>query len=305
MKISLGTWSFSFGPYADDPISWDRTIKRAAAAGYDGVEICGFSPHITLEDYPTAQSRRVVPGQLRDLNLGVSGYSADFTTVNPTAEANKQKHLDLFQRNIEMCVDLGSPLIRVDSGTAPGWLTHREYDAALERLADVWREAAEAAETAGVRVGWEFEPGFIFNKPSEIIALHDKVAHPNFTILFDTAHAYTCSVVGPRQQGRHETLKGGILELLKMLDGRIGHVHMVDSDGTLYGEETSTHRPLGEGQIDFKNLVPRLLRTPAVEWWCVDLCFCANSWELVEASLAFVRKMLAENAGALPESSAR
>ncbi|MCW5982773.1 MAG: sugar phosphate isomerase/epimerase [Bryobacteraceae bacterium] len=302
MKISLGTWSFSFGPYADDPIPWEKTIERAAAAGYDGVEICGFSPHIALEDYPTSESRRPVVARLRDLSLEVSGYSADFTTVTPAAEENKQKYLDLFRRNLDLCVDLDAPLIRVDSGTAPGWLTQREYEEAFERLAEVWREAAEAAEQANVLMGWEFEPGFVFNKPSEIVLLHDKVAHPNFKVLFDTAHAYTCSVAGPRQQGKHETLKGGISDLLKMLEGRIGHVHLVDSDGTLYGDETSTHRPLGEGQIDWATFGPRLAQTAPVSWWCVDLCFCANSWDLVEPSLEFVKRMLAPTGQASAQS---
>ena len=294
MKISLGTWSFSFGPYADAPIPWDRTIKRAAQAGYDGVEVCGFWPHVTLEDYPNKAARGQVVQQLQDLNLGVSGYSADLTTVNPTGEGNKQRYLDLFRRNIEFCVDIGSPMIRVDTASAPGSLNDREYESAFGILADVWHEAAEAAQQAGVRVGWEFEPGFIINKPSEVIALHDSVKHPNFKVIFDTAHSYMISVVGARQQGRRETLKGGISELVKLLDGRIGHVHIIDSDGTLYSDETSTHLPFGEGEIDFKALVPRLLKVPDIEWWCVDLCFWPQSWDLVELSLEYLRRMLSQ-----------
>lgn len=294
MKISLGSWAFSFGPYASDPVPWQEAVRHAAETGYDGVEISGFPPHITLDGYATPESRRAVRRLLEDLNLGISGYSADFTTVNPTVAANRQRYLDLFERNVELCAGIGSPVIRVDSGAAPGSLSEAEYADAFERLAELWREAAERAEPAGVQVVWEFEPGFVFNKPSEVVRLHERVGHRNFRILFDTAHAYMCGVVGARHQGRRETLKGGVLELLRMLQGRIGHVHIIDSDGTLYGDETSTHRPFGEGRIDFKALAPALLALRGVEWWCVDHCFWAGCWDLVGSSLNFVRNLIAE-----------
>lgn len=293
MKISMGTWAFSFGPYADDPVPFDTIVRRLASAGYDGVEVSGFAPHISLEDYPAPSSRRDVARLLKDLNLGVSGYSADLTTVNPTADGTKQDYLDLFQRNVEVCVDIGSPSIRVDTAAAPGSLDDEEYDDASARLAETWREAAEIASEAGILVVWEYEPGFAFNKPSEVLDLHGRVGHESFKLVFDTAHAYTCAVVGARQHGQKETLRGGVAELLKKLGERIGSIHIVDADGTLYGDETSTHRPFGEGKIGFAELAPQLLLVPNVEWWCVDLCFCAGAWDLVEPCLGFVKALLA------------
>ncbi|HEY3147491.1 MAG TPA: sugar phosphate isomerase/epimerase family protein [Dongiaceae bacterium] len=292
MKISLGSWAFSFGPFADHPIPFEKTVRRLSEAGYDGIEICGFPPHVTLENYPSAESRRQIVRLLNDSRLGVSGYAADFTSVNPVAEGNRRKYLDLFRRNVEMCVDIGSPSIRVDSGAAPGSLRDEEYDTAFQRLAGVWREAADIAQQGGVRLVWEFEPGFAFNKPSEVVAMHRQVAHRNFHILFDTSHAYMCSVVGARQHPPKETLAGGVPEFLRRLEGRIGAIHLIDSDGTLHGDETSTHRPFGEGLIDFKALAPRLLAVPNIEWWCIDMSFWAGSWELVEASRKFVAGLL-------------
>jgi sugar phosphate isomerase/epimerase len=107
-----------------------------------------------------------------------------------------------------------------------------------------------------------------------------------------------CSVVGARQHGTRETLPGGVPELLKRFDGRIGAIHLIDSDGTLYGDETSTHRPFGEGFIDFKSLAPKLMAVPNIQWWCIDMCFWAGSWELVESSLAFVKGVLSTKAAA-------
>lgn len=292
MKISCGTWAFSFGPYADRPIEFGEAVRRLSAAGYDGVEICGFPPHVTLEAYASKESRRELVRLLGDLNLEISGYSADHTSVNLAAPGNRERYLDLFRRNVELCADLGCPLIRVDTVAAPGSLSAEEYREAFDRIAATWSRAAEIAAGAGVVVGWEFEPGFILNKPSEVAALHDKVGHPNFKVILDTSHAYLCAVVGARQQPPRETLPGGVSQLLKRLEGRIGHVHLIDTDGTLYGDETSTHLPFGQGVVDFRSLAPQLLKLAGVHWWCVDLCFCEGAWDLVEPSLAFVRALI-------------
>lgn len=294
MKISLGSWAFSFGPYADHPIPIEETVRRMQKAGYDGIEICGFPPHVTLEKYPSSESRREVVRFLEDHRLGISGYAADFTTVNPLTPGNRSRYLDLFRRNVEMCADLGSPSIRVDTIAAPGSIAEDEYKPSFDRLADLWNEAASVAQQAGVRTVWEYEPGFIFNKPSEVIALHSRIAHPNFRVLFDTAHAYMCAVVGARQHPPKETLPGGVSEFLRRLQGRIGAIHLIDSDGTLYGDETSTHRPFGEGKIDFERIAPQLLAVPNIEWWCIDMCFWPASWDLVEESREFVLRLLGD-----------
>ena len=296
MKVSLGSWAFSFGPFADNPIPFEKTVKRLSEAGYDGIEICGFPPHVTHDQYATKESRKKLVRFLEDNRLGVSGYAADFTSVNPVVAGNKQKYLDLFRRNVEMCVDIGSPTIRVDSVAAPGSIADSDYRAAFDRLADVWRDAAGIAQKADVRLVWEFEPGFAFNKPSEVLTMHQEVGHPNFFILFDTSHAYMCAVVGARQHGARDILIGGVEEFLDKLQGRIGAIHLIDSDGTLHGDETSTHRPFGEGSIDFVGLAPKLLEVPNIEWWCIDMCFWAGSWELVESSLQFVRTLLGSHA---------
>ncbi|HWQ53332.1 MAG TPA: sugar phosphate isomerase/epimerase family protein [Bryobacteraceae bacterium] len=298
MKISLGSWAFSFGPYVDDPVPLETIIKRLSEAGYDGIEICGFPPHLSLDCYPTLESRRQLAALLQDHHLGVSGYAADFSSINPVVQGNRERYLDLFRRNVQMCVDIGSPAIRVDTVAAPGSVRNRDYQATFDRLADLWREAAGIAQDAGIRMVWEFEPGFLFNKPSEILSMHQLVAHPNFRILFDTTHAYMCSVVGARQHGAREVLQGGVAELLSRLQGRIGAVHLIDSDGTLHGDETSRHCPFGTGVINFRALAPALRAIPGIDWWCIDLCFWEGAWELVDPSRQYVLNLIRSSAGA-------
>jgi sugar phosphate isomerase/epimerase len=292
IKISLGSWAFTYGPYELVPVSFVDTAKKLARAGYDGIEIGGFEPHVTLERYPDMQSRRELRRFLEDLNLGVSSYAADFGRIDPITVGNREAYLDLFSRFIEMCVDLGAPSLRVDCGLTPGSLGAAETETALRRLADTWRETAALAQGAEIAVVWEFEPAFVFNKPSEVVRVVESVGHPNFKVMFDTSHAYMCGVVGARQTGEPETLAGGVSEFLELLKDKIGHIHLIDSDGTLYQEDTSTHAPFGSGNIDFNRLAPRLRALPGIDWWCVDLCFWPEAWGLVEPSLDYVRNLL-------------
>jgi sugar phosphate isomerase/epimerase len=295
MKISMGSWAFSFGPYAANPIPFEQCVRRLSDAGYDGIDISGFPPHITLESYQTKQSRRDVVRLLQDNGLGVSGYSADFYSLNPIAAENETEYADLLRRNIEMCVDLGSPSLRVDTVAAPGSISEDEYEGAFHRIARLWGEGADFAAAAGVRLVWEFEPGFAFNKPGEIIRMHQEVRHPNFSLLFDTSHGWMCGVAGSRQHGRKDVLAGGVPEFLDKLQGRIGAIHLIDSDGTLHHDETSTHKPFGQGLIDFDALAPRLLAVHNIDWWTIDLCFWARSWDLVESSREFVAGLLSRH----------
>ena len=83
-----------------------------------------------------------------------------------------------------------------------------DYDTAYERLVTTWEEAARHGEGRGVRVGWEFEPGTPFNRPSEIFRIAEEVRHPGFGIIYDTTQAHNCAL-GLGQIGEPETLPGG------------------------------------------------------------------------------------------------
>jgi sugar phosphate isomerase/epimerase len=293
IRISMGTWSFTFGPYAANPKPLEQVLRRLAEAGYDGVELNGYPPHVTLERYALPAARAGLRSLIDGLGLGVSGYSADLSEYNPAVEENRQGYLDRFRRLVELCHDLGSPMIRVDTGTAPGSLSDREYHAAFHHVADLWRECAEYAREARVLMAWEFEPGFVFNKPSEVLAMYERVGHAWFRILFDTAHAYMSAVVGARQHGPRETLEGGVAEFIGRLGSAIGAVHVIDSDGTLYGDDTSHHVPIGQGRVPWRYVAPALGALPRIEWWCADLCFYPGAWEMVEDNLRAARAVAA------------
>jgi sugar phosphate isomerase/epimerase len=290
-KISLGSWAFTFGPYSDRPVALEDVLQEAGAVGYDGVELSGFPPHATLEAMSSPSRRQELLARLESCGVTASGYVPDLTSVNPVAETNRGRYLDLFRRCLDVAVGLKCPSIRVDTVAAPRSVSDDDYEDAFGRLADIWNKAAGVAQEAAVKLVWEFEPGFVFNKPTEIVELHEKVRHRNFYILFDTAHAYTCAEAGPHQHGEQETLRGGVEGMLDLCAGRIGAVHLVDTDGSLYNDETTRHLPLGSGVVDFARLAPKL-RAAGGEWWTVDLSFYPEAWSQIRPSLAYAAALI-------------
>jgi sugar phosphate isomerase/epimerase len=290
-KIALGSWNYIFGPYADKPISIEKTLEKLSTSGYDGVELCGFKPHIHPTLYPSKESREDLKALLESRRLGVSGGAPDFTAVPPVS-APAEDYKKVFRELATLAGDLGMPKLRVDTVSAPDIVQGAERKEVFKKLADLWRECAKMAADAGVMLAWEFEPGFLFNKPSEILGLISQVNHDNFTALFDSSHAQMCAVVGARQYGEKETLPGGVLEFIQKLAGKIGHMHLIDSDNTLHGDETSRHAPFGDGVLNFDEIVPALLKAGYDDqWWVVDLCFEPNAWELTDDSKRFMDQL--------------
>ena len=293
-KISIGSWAYAFGPYEDNPIDLDTVIRRLGELEFDGIELCGFPPHATPDDYPTPASRRELADKIDSHGLGISGYAANFMDCPPGLPDAEQgdAYVKLFDKNVQFCVDVGSPAIRVDTVSPPPSPEAVSYDEAWARIVKLWTKCAEMAQQAGIKMVWEFEPGFAFNKPSEIVKLVNDVGHPNFSTLYDSCHAHMVSVIAARQSQPKETLPGGAVELAQKLSGHIGHVHLIDSDNTLHGDETSTHAPFGQGVLDFDQIMPAIEAAGYdSDWWAVDLCFWPQAWEATEAAKKFVDQL--------------
>jgi len=282
-KISIGSWCYTIGPYQDNPIGWEEVITKLKDYGFDGVELGGFPPHPNPDDLPDAQSRAKCNAQMAEMGLGWSGLAANLWGEHLIDTEDNTAYLNTFRQNLDFCVDLGIPAIRVDCVQPPTIFDEVDPETAYKRVVGTWKRCTAEAADKGIRVAWEFEPGFAFNKPSEILRILDGVNHDNFGIMFDACHGYMVADVGARQWGEKETLPGGVLELAQKLRGKINHIHLIDSDGTLHGDETSTHAPFGEGKIDFGTLLPELNKNNmGHDWWTIDLCFWPDAWAITE-----------------------
>jgi sugar phosphate isomerase/epimerase len=284
-KISIGSWAYSIGPYQSNPVPFETVVSKLVELGFDGVELGGFPPHPNPDDCPDAASRKKVRKMVEDAGLEFSGLAANLWMHKIISVEDNRPFLAEFDKNVKFAVDLGIDTIRVDTLEPADVFKTTDYDLGKDRVVKSFKEASRRAADAGLKVCWEFEPGFAFNKPSEIVAILDGVGEKNFGVLFDTCHANMVAKVGARQFGAKETLPGGAYELLKMLKGRITHLHLIDSDDQCHkdangNDETSAHPPFGEGNLDFDKLAPDLLSCGVPnDWWAIDLCFWANAWE--------------------------
>lgn len=296
-RISVGTSAFTMGAYAADPVPFDKVVGRLADLGYDGLELPGNEGYGSLVDWPDSTSRKQLMRLVRGAGLEISSYGADLRThpFYSNDPAEQKRALDLFRKSIELCLDCDIPVIRVDTLSDPPKPPGVNYEDAWLRAIETFRAHAEFASQHNIVVAWEFEPGFMFNKPAEILGLVAEVDHPSFTVMFDFCHAHMCAGVGARQEHPQETLPGGAAELGRRLAGHIGFVHLIDSDNTLHDGITSTHAPFGSGVLDMDLLVQTMLdggyRGP---WWTIDLCFWPEAWQELAPSLNFVRDLLSK-----------
>ncbi len=295
-RSSIGSWAYTIGPYADHPVDFDTVCTTLKSLGFDGLELGAFPPHPnpgnpngSNDAWPGAltekSQREELKARMAGFGLGFSGMAANLWGEKLINTDDQSKYIAEFKKNCEFARDLGIGGLRVDSVQPPTILREVDYTTALQRAASTWKTCCDIAADHGLNVTWEFEPGFAFNKPSDIVRVHDAVGKPNFGILYDTCHGQMVAVQGSRQEGEKETF-GTQVEFIRLLSGRINHLHLIDSDNTCHkdaqgNDETSAHPPFGLGLLNFDEIVPELVKASRLphDWWTVDLCFYPNAWD--------------------------
>lgn len=288
-RISIGSWAYVIGPYEDHPVPWEEVIGNLEGLGFDGVELGAFPPHPNPDDLPEKDQRTAVRQEMEEMGLGFSGMAANLWDQKLIDTDDLSPYVERFRQHVEFAVDLGIDRIRVDTVQPPTIFETVDPETARKRVVDTWKTCVKAAADAGLWVTWEFEPGFAFNKPSDIVRIVEEVDHNRFGVLLDTCHAHMVAAEGARQPEPRETLPGGAVELVRRLKGKINHVHLIDSDGTLHGDETSTHAPFGQGLIEWDEMMPALNEAGLPhDWWTIDLCFWPDAWAVTEQCKSFV-----------------
>lgn len=295
-RTSIGSWAYTIGPYASNPVPFDTVCEKLKALGFQGLELGAFPPHPNPgnpngpdSDWPGAlpekSQREELRAKMNQMGLGISGIAANLWGEKLINTDDQSKYISEFRRNAEFATDMGISGIRVDTVQPPTIFREVDPETALQRVVNTWRTCCDIAADHGHTVVWEFEPGFAFNKPSDIIRIHDAVDKPNFGLMYDTCHGQMVGVVGARQEGEKEVFPNQV-EFIKKLSGRIKHIHLIDSDNTCHkdaegNDETSAHPPFGLGLLNFDEIMPELVKASNLphDWWTIDLCFWPDAWE--------------------------
>ena len=284
-KISRGSWCLAFG---FDPMpTLEQVVKVLSAFGYDGIELAGFFDHATVEKYPDEASRKkLVKWITEEHGLELVGYApgpyGDFGRL-PWATGSDEvvaEYEKCFEEYLKFCVDCGIPSMRVDPGDF-GPLAHdADYDKAWDRVVTLFQKHAQRGREEGVEMLWELESGQIFVKPSEAVKLLNDVGDDNLKLMYDIGHVEACAVLAHNQVQPQERLAGGQLEFVEMMKGKIGHMHVCDTDSNTWHNAFGTHLGIGKGIIDFDALIPAVVDAGYTsKWWSVDaIPMNADSW---------------------------
>ena len=178
----------------------------------------------------------------------------------------------------------------------PNALTSDEYKARFDNLIENWSAAADLAREYDVVITWEFEPILWINKPKEIITVLDTINHPNFKVMFDTAHAHMISVVGQHQVGEKDTHPGGIIGFAQQLGDHIAHWHLIDCvEDDQLDDGNSIHSPFGTGAIDFVGFFSAMKEPlEKAPYWTFDFCSCPTTAEDGKDAIPFIKKIVAQ-----------
>ena len=183
--------------------------------------------------------------------------------------------------------------MRVDPGAAGPLPYDADYDEIWDRVVRTFQHHAEKGAEVGCAMLWELESLQPFNKPSETVKMLEDVGNENFKLMYDTGHFQACGVIGHNHVQPAETLPNQI-EFIKMIPkGKIGHIHLCDTDMNTHLNMFGTKSNFGEGIIDFDELMPVLAEAYDGEWWAVDsIPMGSKAWQDTWDGLPYLRNLL-------------
>lgn len=93
-KVSTGSWTFSFGAYADNPVPWPELLRKLKSLGFDGVELGGFSIHPSPGNQPTKEARARIRQEAAEMGMGISAFAPNLWHEKLINTDNPENYLE-------------------------------------------------------------------------------------------------------------------------------------------------------------------------------------------------------------------
>ena len=207
-------------------------LEQIKAAGYDGVEVPIFD---TNPKHWEAWRKKLDELELDRVAVTINGPDHHQISADP---AMRHKTLKRNMQALECAQVLGSSLLTGPYHSALGVFTgskstEEENNWAAENLFALAEHAKAMNITLGLEYLNRFE-SYLVSCADELIALVDRINHPNCKLMFDSFHANI-----------EETKLG---DAIRRMGNRLVHVQLSEN-----------HRgTLGAGHVDFKNILTAL-----------------------------------------------
>ncbi|MFP4249199.1 MAG: sugar phosphate isomerase/epimerase family protein [Armatimonadota bacterium] len=245
--------------------SADTAIRRIAAIGYEGVEVCLEHPGLEPEEI------NVLRGAA--LATVAAGESIEVATVSYHGDRDPLRlRWKRALRAIELTSSMGTGILIINAPRpgpdAPGDLQQQFEDQLEHQL--------ERAERLGVILAIEPEPGLLVDNVDDAFALIQQMGSEHLRVNLDVGHAFLT--------------EDDVPAAIRRLGDLIVAAHIEDMPR---GE----HRHLipGEGDMDLPAIIEALHDIGFDGWLTVDLFDIADAPDqAAEASLARVRELVSE-----------
>jgi L-ribulose-5-phosphate 3-epimerase len=196
----------------------------------------------------------------------------DPTLVDPDP-ARRAVRIDFLRRAIDLADRLEAPVVSIWSGALPDVASEAE---AFDRLSRSLRAVLAHAETRGVTLGLEPEPGMFVDTFARFRELDERLRHPLMQLTIDVGHVH-CNEAGP--VGGH----------IRAWGGRLVNVHIEDMVQGVH-----EHLMFGAGTVDFPEVIGALREVGYPGGLNVELSrHSHNGVEAVRRSAAFLGALLA------------
>ncbi|MFQ5655718.1 MAG: sugar phosphate isomerase/epimerase family protein [Planctomycetota bacterium] len=226
----------------------EQMIEVLAHFGYQGLGIT-LDPRHLDPFHATAQRLRRIRELARGAGLEIvietgARYALDtFRKHRPSLVSvdprGRRQRLVWYRRGLEIASELGAGVLSLWSGTPQPGIPK---DASWARLEEALAVLLDHAQSAGVTIGFEPEPGMFVEDLEDFAELKRRIDHPCLKLTLDLGHLAITE--GPPLADR-------VVEV----GGEIVNVHADDVRGGRH-----EHLPLGEGEIEFPPLLAALGR---------------------------------------------
>jgi hydroxypyruvate isomerase len=202
--------SFCYPCFTNDEVSFSDVCEAAARIGYVAVELWGRDDQF-VERVTTAKANGLVVASMCGHRGIGSGYNDPEQFERIESELNE---------SIELAAEHGIPNLICFSGERRDGQSDEE---AIGVCADGLRRIAPRAEAAGITLNMELlnskvdHPGYQCDHTEWGVAVCEKVASPNFKLLYDIYHM--------------QIMEGDVIRTIRDNVQWIGHMHTAGNPG--------------------------------------------------------------------------
>ncbi|MGW0601607.1 sugar phosphate isomerase/epimerase family protein [Streptomyces sp. NPDC002776] len=269
---------FGYGTNGFGDHTLDDALMVLADLGYQGVALTLDPRHLDPFADDLSQRVRRLAARLDRLGLAVVVETGGRYVLDPwrkhqpvlMSDEGTERRVDLLLRAVRIAAELGAEAVSFWSGTPdPHLPEHTVWDRLLAGCAQV----VEAAERAGVPLGFEPEPGMFVDTLDAYDELSRRLGNPDvFGLTLDIGHCRCLELQS-------------VADCVRRVAGRLVNVQIDDMRRGVH-----EHLEFGTGEIDFPPVLAALADTGYRGLVAVELPRHSHAAVTVAAdSLAFLR----------------